>query len=192
MKTPPPQPTRESRARIRHRHRLITLFIPALVVLYVVMLPLNSALEKEHGELFPFFSWRLFSRVPDWQVTQYGLLVHSIAGIEVDRIPPGDSKYLIPSENIRHWKALIRVVRECNNRGTCDDTVAEVLYPIVFESLGATDIEFSIVKARVDLHNIQESIDDIAARAVNKTAFFQPESMIGQWNTNNGMDRTDE
>ena len=148
------------------------------------MLPLNSVLEEDHGEIFPFFSWRLFSRIPDWQTTEYGLLLHSIDGASLD-----SEYYLIPGDNIRDWKALRSVAAVCRRSDNCDEDVATVLYPILFDSLGSMNIEFSIVRARVDLHEIQDNIDDIASRAVSKTSFFRPDTIIGRWNTQVGRIR---
>lgn len=145
------------------------------------MLPLNSVLEEDHGEIFPFFSWRLFSRIPDWQTTEYGLLLHSIDGAALD-----SEYYLIPGNNIRDRKALRSVAVVCRKDVNCDEEVATVLYPILFDSLGTMNIEFSIVRARIDLHDIQDHIDDIAAQVVSKTSFFRPDITIGRWNTQVG------
>ena len=155
--------------------------IPAFLVLYIVMLPLNALIEDDHGEIFPFFSWRLFTRVPDWYTTEYGLLVHSVEGLEVD-----EPFYLIPSDDIRDWKALSQAVKACTTSGNCDQTVTETLYPIVFHSLETRNVEFSIIEARIDLRDIQDRIDDIATTAINKTEFFQPGNTIGRWHTQTG------
>ena len=152
-----------------------------MIALYVVMLPLNSVLEEDHGEIFPFFSLRLFSRIPDWQTTEYGLLLHSIDGVALE-----SEYYLIPSDDVRDWKALRSVASVCRRNDNCDEEVAAVLYPILFDSLGTMNIEFSIVRARVDLHEIQDNIDDIATRAVSKTSFFRLDTTIGRWNTQVG------
>lgn len=165
----------------RSRYRLIRRLIPAVIALYVVMLPLNSVLEEDHGEIFPFFSWRLFSRIPDWQTTEYGLLLHSIDGAPLDR-----EYYLIPSDDVRDWKALRSVVKDCRIDDNCDGAVASILYPILFDVVGTTNLEFSIVKARVDLHDIQDHIDDLAVQAVSKTSFFRPGTTLGRWNTQVG------
>lgn len=157
------------------------MLIPAVIALYVVMLPLNSVLEEDHREIFPFFSWRLFSRIPDWQTTEYGLLLHAIDGAALD-----SEYYLIPSDDVRDWKALRSVVAVCTRDDDCDEAVATVLYPILFEAVGTMDLEFSIVKARIDLHDIQDHIDDIAVQAVSKTNFFRPETTIGRWDTQVG------
>lgn len=166
---------------MRSRHRFVTTLIPALAVLYVVMLPLASLIEEDHREVLPFFSWRLFTRVPDWNTTEHGLLLHSVDGAAVS-----GAYYLIPSDDIRHWKALQLAVRACKSDSTCDQTVAEVLYPIVFESLGTTNVEFSIVRARVDLRDIQNHVEDLATQRLNKTEFYQVDRTIGRWHTQVG------
>ena len=166
---------------MRSRHRLITMLIPALAIIYVVMLPLASVIEEDHGEVLPFFSWRLFSRVPDWNTTEYGLLLHFVEGAAVS-----GTYYLIPSDDIRHWKALRLAAKACNSDSNCDQIVAEVLYPIVFESLGTTNVEFSIIRATVDLHDVQDHIDALATQQLNKTEFFKVDRTIGRWHTQVG------
>ena len=169
---------------IRNRYHLIKLLIPVSVAVYVVMLPLNFVIEKEHTEVFPFYSWRLFPSIPAWQTSEYALIVHSIDGDEVN-----STRYLIPSENIRDSKALKLAVTACTKETQCDETVTEVLYPLILQSLGAQRVEFSIIKARIDLHDIQDNIDDIAAQKVRTTDFFQPHTIIGRWNTHVGRIR---
>ena len=169
----------------RNRYQLIKLLIPVSLALYIVMIPMNFVIEEEHTEVFPFFSWRLFDNVPGWETSEYGLIVHSIDGDEVD-----GTHYLIPSNNVRDWKVLILAVKACVKDIDCDETITEVLYPIVMQSLGdAKTVEFSIIKARIDLHDIQNNLQDIAAQKVRKTDFFQPHTLIGRWNTQIGRIR---
>ena len=165
----------------RNRYQLIKLLIPVTVVLYIVMLLLHSVIEEEHTEVFPFFSWGLFSIIPDWQTSEYALIVHSIDGDEVD-----GPLYLIPSNDIRDFKALNLATTACTKDSHCDETVVEVLYPIIEQSLGTKSVEFSIVVASIDLHDIQDNIDDIAVQAASKTDFFQSHTSIGRWNTQVG------
>ena len=166
---------------MRRRHRFITTLIPVLAALYIVMLPVSSLIEEDHGEVLPFFSWRLFTRVPDWYTTEHGLLLHSVDGAAMS-----EPSYLIPSDDIRHWKALRLAIKACDSGSRCDETVAEILHPIIFDLLGSTNVEFSIVRARVDLHDIQDHIDRIGTQELSKTEFFQVDRMIGRWNTQVG------
>ena len=166
---------------MRRRHRFITTLIPALAALYIVMLPLSSLIEEDHGEVLPFFSWRLFTRVPDWYTIEYGLLLHSVDGAAMSK-----PSYLIPSDDIRHWKALQLAIKACDSGSRCDKTVAEILHPIIFDLLGSTNVEFSIVKASVDLHDVRDRIDSHPIQGLSKTEFFQVDRTIGRWNTQVG------
>ena len=169
---------------LRNRYRLIKLLIPVSIALYIFMLPLSSVIETEHGEVFPFFRWRLFSSVPDWQASQYGMTLHSIDGVEVS-----GTRYLIPSDTIRDWKALRFAAAACRQDNDCDETVAEVLYPIISRSFGTTTVEFSVIRATIDLHDIRDHIEDIAEHRATRTDFFQPYQLIGRWNTQIGRVR---
>ena len=169
---------------MRDRHQLITLLIPAILALYIVMLPLNRVIEQEHVEIFPFFHWSLFSVIPDWQTTEYGLMVHSIDGAEVD-----GNRYLIPNDEVRDWKALLYTAKECKRDGFCDERVEAILFPLVLQRTGAEVVEFSIIEASVDLRDIQEGIRDLAADRTSTTDFFQPRTEIGRWNTQVGRVR---
>ena len=166
------------------RFRLTRWAILFFVVLYVVMMPLNSVLEQEHSEVFPFFKWQLFSSIPGWQTHEYGLVVEAIDGQPVE-----EGSYLIPDAEIRDWKALRFAALACvnnDNEADCDDTIAEVIYPIVVRSIGHQKVEFIIVRAEIDLREVQPAVDDIAAGRTSITDFFQSESTIGRWHTKFG------
>lgn len=145
------------------------------------MLPLSGVLEEQHGEIFPFFSWRLFSSAPAWNTSEYALLLHSIDGRTVDT-----PLYLIPSHDIRDWKVLRQAAKACTTGRHCDDTVADMLYPIVLRSTGSRSAEFSIIRARIDLRDIQANIYGISTQEVKRTAFFVPRAIIGRWDTGTG------
>ena len=166
---------------MRNRYRLIMGLIPVILALYVVMLPMNRVIEEEHVEIFPFFSWKLFDNVPNPQATEYGVILHSIDGNEVD-----GTQYLIPNNNIRDWKALILAVEACEKSTSCDSTVEEVVYPIVRRLADAEIVEFSVIEATVDLYEVRDKIRDLANRQTSKTDFFHPRAAIGRWNTHSG------
>lgn len=168
-------------ASTRRRFRLTRLLIPLFLVLYVVMIPLNSVVEQEHSEVFPFFKWQLFSNIPDWQTHEYALVLEAIDGQRVE-----ERQYLIPNTEVRDWKALRLAALDCVRNVDCDDTIADVIYPLVIRSVGHEEVEFSIVKAEIDLREVQLQVDDIANGRTAITDFFQSESEIGRWNTEVG------
>ena len=168
-------------AAARRRFRLTRFLIPLFLVLYIVMIPLNSVVEQEHSEVFPFFKWQLFSNIPDWQTHEYGLVLEAIDGQPVE-----EGNYLIPNTEIRDWKALRFAASDCVKNVHCDITVADVIYPIVVRSTGHLEVEFSIIRAEIDLRVMQPAVDDIASGRTPITDFFQSESPIGRWNTKIG------
>ena len=167
-------------SRIRRR-RWWKLLVPGFIVLYIAMIPLNSVLESEHVEVFPFFKWKLFTHIPDWESFEYGLVIDAIDGE-----PPAATSYLIPSDDVRDWKALRRVAIACAKDRGCEEDVTGVLYPIIERALGKRSIDFSIIKADVDLHELQDNIDDFADGRLTRTDLFRPSEVIAQWNTRTG------
>ena len=163
------------------RFRLTKYLIPLFLMLYVVMIPLNSVVEQEHSEVFPFFKWSLFSNIPDWQTPEYALVVEAIDGQPVE-----EGHYLIPDTEVRDWKALRFAVADCIEHTDCDDTIAEVVYPLVIRSTGHREVEFRIIEAQVDLRNLQPEVEDIANGRTAITDFFQSETVVGRWNTEGG------
>ena len=171
-------------AAARRRFRPTRFLVPLFLVLYVVMIPLNSVVEQEHSEVFPFFKWQLFSNIPGWQTHQYALVLEAVDGQPVE-----EGNYLIPNTEVRDWKALRFAAFACvdnGDNGDCDDTIADVIYPIVIRSTGHHEVEFSIIRAEIDLREVQPAVDDIADGRTPISDFFQSESVIGRWNTEIG------
>lgn len=166
---------------LKNRFRLAKLLIPAFFVLYLVMIPLNGVLEDDHTEVFPFFKWKLFAHVPEWETTEFGLAIDAIDGEPVD----GDV-YLIPSTDIRDWKVLSTTAWACRRGDPCDETVRQVLVPIVRHALGDRSIDFSIIEAEVDLRDVRDGVDDLADGTALRTDFYRPVAVIGRWNTQTG------
>ena len=166
---------------LKNRFRLAKLLVPAFFALYLVMIPLNGVLETEHDEVFPFFKWKLFANIPDWQTTEFGLVIDAIDGEPTD----GDF-YLIPSADIGDWKVMSSIAWACRRGDPCDEAVSDVLVPIVRQALGDHSIDFSIVEAEVDLRDVRDGVDDLADGIALRTDFYRPVQVIGQWNTETG------
>ena len=145
------------------------------------MIPLNSVIEEEHSEVFPFFSWELFVNIPEWQTSEYALVIDAVDGHEME-----EDYYLIPSSNIRDWKALRSSAMACRKNINCDDIVTDVLYPIIWNYIGEHNVDFSIIKVAGDLRDVRDRIDDLAAGTATRTDFFQPRAVVGRWNTETG------
>lgn len=165
----------------RRRRRLWKLLVPGFIVLYIAMIPLNSVLETDHVEVFPFFKWKLFTNIPDWETFEYALVIDAIDGE-----PPAETFYLIPSADVRDWKALRRVAIACNKDRGCDEAVTGVLYPIIRRALGERSVDFSIIRADVNLHDLQDNITDFADGRLTRAELLRPDKLIVQWNTDTG------
>ena len=165
----------------KKRRRLAKLLVPTFLVLYVLMIPLNSVLETEHSEVYPFFRWKLFANIPDWQTYEYALVIDAVDGQPIDNL-----YYLIPNSDIRDWKALRLAVSACTENIDCDDTVAEVLYPIIRRDIGEKSVYFSIFRVEIDLRDVQAHLAELADGRMARTDFYQLSEVVGRWNTETG------
>ncbi len=145
------------------------------------MIPLHAVLETEHVEVFPFFKWKLFTHIPDWEPFEYVLIADSVDGQSME-----GTTYLIPSGDIRDWKALRRVASACAKDRGCTEQVTEVLYPIIKRKMGERTVEFSIIKADVDLHDVQDNLTEFANGEMTRTDFLQPGEVVVRWSTSTG------
>ena len=169
------------------RYNWLKLLLPCVLVLYPVMVlaGLIIGIGAVQGEIFPFFSWRLFSDTPQWAIVKPGLMVHSIDGE-----PIAGTRYLIPNQDIRDQKALRNAINHCFHPDNCDQAVAQLIFPVVRRLTQGHDVEFSIVNARIDLRDVQQGIGSIAKGKSKRTDFYTPETLIGRWTTTRGRVET--
>ncbi len=161
------------------RYRWLQLLIPTFLVLYLFLVWLKPVLGIAHAEIYPFFSWRLFSHTPGWHRTANAIAIHAIDGVPV--VP---SRYLDLSG---HIKKLNTVVKACRHLEHCDTAVAAQLYPLVQQRARGQDVEFSVTRVRIDLRDVQGNIEKLAeGDTVKPRDFYQPERAIGRWSTRHG------
>lgn len=159
------------------RPRLTRAFIVLFVVFYLLMVWLRPAIGSQQDEIFPFFAWSLFSWTPAWERTENTVILRTIDGEPADGV-----RYLIPNDNISDAKGLRRAVNACeSDPGTCDAAVEAWLFPIALRLTDGNSVEFSIVKARVDLRAAQREIQRLVDGEARETDFFRPEDEIGLW-----------
>ena len=160
-----------------NRPRLTRRFAVVFVVFYLFMVWLRPATGTGQDELFPFFAWALFAQTPAWQRLENTVVLRAIDGE-----PMEDVRYLIPNDDIRDAKALRRTVDACeSDRTACAAAVEAWLFPVVRRLTTGGSVEFSIVKARVDLRVARREIRRLAGGAARETDFFQPQDEIGRW-----------
>ncbi len=163
------------------RYRRLKFLIPLFLAFYLFMVWLKPVIGVAHNEIFPFFSWRLFSDTPGWYAYENALTVHSIDGA-----PVSGTRYLIPSANIRDDKALGSTVNACRILAGCDEEVKRRLYPIVNRLARGKDVEFSIVRVRIDLREVQRAVASLAEGESRRSDFFRQDRLIGRWTTSGG------
>ena len=169
-------------ARFPRRSRMTRAFIAVFVVFYLCMVLLHlllPALARHHDEIFPFFAWTLLNSPPppNEERTVNAVLLHTMDGAPTDAV-----RYLIPSGKIADAKALQRTIDVCErDPAACDATVEALLFPIVRRLTNGGSVEFSIVRARVDLRGARREIRRLADGEARKTDFFRPEREVGRW-----------
>lgn len=147
----------------------------------IYRLPLLSGLRVGSStcEIFPFFPWTLYSVPPGWKKTEFAIVEHSIDGEAID-----GADYMIPRgiKYNKYLKRLRRAAEECVQRPEqCENIVRQLLYPIVRGSVGGGEVEFSVVRVKINLREIREDIQKIAEGKASKTDYYRPVETIGRW-----------
>lgn len=190
---------RESKSRSARfpklsRFRIVKWMIPLSLIVYVTMLYLhhNSLVASDKLEIYPFAGWRLFSYTPERFGIEAAVVLDSINGQSVDSSP--DVRYLIPNDtytSIDDQSVLKRAASACAVSPDCDEAEA-LLFPVVERLIAERgeenieNIEFSIIRVRIDYGDILESIRELADGIVKKRDFYEPVQTIGKWSTLNG------
>ena len=144
-------------------------------------LPILSELRvgAATSEIFPFFAWTLYSVPPGWEKVDFAIVVHSIDGEAI-----GEAGYMIP-QGIKYNKYLKRLrwaAEECVRRPErCEGVVRQLLYPIVRNSVGEGEVEFSLVRVKIDLQEIRGDIEKIAEGRAAKVDYYQVDETIERW-----------
>lgn len=163
------------------RYRWVKYMIPLFLLLYLFMVWLRPAIGVRQDEIFPFFSWALFSHTSEWETTENALIVHVIDGRKVD-----GTRYLIPGREIRHQKTLKNTANVCVRREECDHVVEEWIYPIVRNVTRGDDVEFSIVEVSINLRDVQRDIWRLASDEIDHSDFYKVDKILGSWSTVRG------
>lgn len=164
------------------RSRMTRSFTAVFVVFYLCMVLLYLLLPatvRHQDEIYPFFAWTLVNSPPpsNEELIENAVLLHTIDGVPTNAV-----RYLIPSNKIRDAKALERTIDACErDPAACDATVEALLFPIVRRLTNGGSVEFSIVRARVDLRGARREIRRLADGEARKTDFFRPEREVGRW-----------
>lgn len=172
------------------RYRAIKRLILLSITIYIVTLYLhhNSIVASNKLEIYPFAGWRLFSYTPKHFGIESAVVLDSINGRQAD------IHYLIPNNNstsIDDQSVTGRTASACAVSVDCSEA-EELLFPVI-ERLTAErydenleDIEFSIIRVRIDYSDILDHIKDLAEGTVIKSDFYKPVQTIGRWSTRNG------
>lgn len=191
--------TRESKSRTArsprfNRFRIVKWMIPLSLIIYVTMLYLhyNSHVASDKLEIYPFAGWRLFSYTPERFGREGAVVLDSINGQSVD--DSSDARYLIPNDtysSIDDQSVLKRTADACAVSPDCDEA-EELLFPVVERLMAERgeenieNIEFSVIRVRIDYRDVIENIRDLADGIIKKRDFYEPVQTIGKWSTLNG------
>ena len=177
------------------RYRLVKFLIVAVPIFYLFMVGMKPALNIDKDEIFPFFNWRLFADIPPWNKTGYAVVLHAAdddGSLSPSPPPPpplnpGRDAHLIPSRSIGDMKVLHQTVDRCRSAepDDCTEAVVELLYPTVTALVGRRDVEFSIVRNRLDLRDVQLGLHEIL-QGKAKSDYYRADRIIGRWNTREG------
>ena len=186
--------SRSARSFKLSRYRIVKWIIPLSLIIYVAMLYLhyNSLVASDKLEIYPFAGWRLFSYTPERFGVEFAVVLDSLNEQSVDS--SSDVRYLIPNDtytSIDDQSVLKRTVDACATNPDCDE--AEVLLFPVVERLIAErgeenveNIEFSIIRVKIDYSDVLEHIRELADGIVKKSDFYEPVHTIGKWSTLSG------
>lgn len=177
------------------RYGLLKALVPCVLALHALM----AWLEPMAGprEIFPFFSWRLYSRVPDWRASEYAAVAHAIGGETLDEprylIPAGiDGAASVPTANAANdKKVLTGVAAECWEIRRCDEAAETLLFPVIERAAGGEDVEFSLIVADVDLRAARRDVDRLADGTAQRGDYYFERRAMGRWNTRTGRVWTD-
>lgn len=134
----------------------VFIMIPLVIAVYLCVLFWQIGVERTRGEIFPFFSWSLFSSPSNYIVKSY-LEVESVDGVSVDEntglISVGDT-------SIRLQKAIKEVLDKCRGKSvaSCEDTALKVLSPYVRWGSAYSKLRFSVSRCFVDREKFIASV----------------------------------
>lgn len=182
-----------SRTMKLNHYRIIKWLIPLSIIVYISMLYLhhNSIVSSDKLEIYPFAGWRLFSYTPE----RFG--IESAVTLKSINEQPTDINYLIPNNTITSiddQSVAKRTASACAVRADCSEA-EELLFPIIKRLVtervdqnmeDIRDIEFDLVKVRIDYSDVLDQIRDLADGTVLKSDFYKPVQHIGRWSTHNG------
>lgn len=147
-------------------------------------LPFLSGLRvgASTSQIFPFSSWMLYAVPPGWERTEFAIVVHSVGGEAV-----GEAVYMVPPQSIKYNRYLNNlrwVAEECVRRPErCEEAARRLLYPIVRSSVDGGEVEFSLVRVKIDLREIREDIQKIVERKAARADYYRLVETIGRWRT---------
>ncbi len=166
------------------RYRLVKYLIVLVPIFYLFMVWLRPVIDVQKNEIFPFYAWGLFYSIPPPQKDISAVVVHSIDGASVN-----GTRYLIPNHKIADMKLLARVIIICgssNESRVCDEVVRLLLFPVVKQRTGSSNVEFSVVRVRIDLREVQRNIANLASGRTKRSTYYRPQTVIGRWSTDEG------
>lgn len=125
-------PTAARRRGVRRTDRLVWLVLGVLVVYCLMLARTSFAFAQYRGpsEIFPFFHWELFSRVPEPVQQYYGIRFTTLNGVSLDQ-PVYFEQSTLPARSNSSAHVLVQRLGRAVERG---DDEAAARYRTILES----------------------------------------------------------
>lgn len=169
----------------RLKNKIIySVFIPLFLVTYVLLAGIGK-LTLNSGEIFPFFSWSLFSGFHE-KAPHYMVQIHSVDGQEDFDIPDYVSSNNHP-DKIRVEKAIMVALRQCKASPKsldCEMEIRKKVVPMLKRIYPQLNITFSAVLCTYDFEFVKQQFQ----KASNTVPMFdrdncKTEVISGPWST---------
>jgi hypothetical protein len=137
-----------------HR-RIYACGLPVFLLLYIAIAGYGKLFGN--GEIFPFFSWSLFSGSLD-KARHYIVLIESVNGQPVaaqDRIITAHNH----RKKIRVEKALIDTIYMCNRYGQgpeCGNAIENKIRPLVANEFVGKEVQFTFALCELDFDFVKK------------------------------------
>jgi hypothetical protein len=129
---------------------------PFFIFFYLSVLFVQLVVIKSTSEIFPFFSWSLFSQVPKENSLYYFIEVNYVDGKQTEAIIIAPHNHARGS-NVN--KAIRKALSFCSEESLqCSPNSSVIITPYINEILQYKELEVSLVKCKINLKRARQNI----------------------------------
>jgi hypothetical protein len=129
---------------------------PFFIFFYLSVLFVQLVVIKSTSEIFPFFSWSLFSQVPQGNSLYYLIEVNSVDGLKQEAMIIAPHNHTRGS-NVN--KAIRKALSFCQEDSLeCPTISRTIITPYLEETLQYNVLQVSLIKCKVNLKRAQKNI----------------------------------